>query len=181
MSSARSFPSTFSTLGAADERCDQGGGDGGNSLAAAGEAEAVGGGGGDGDRGSGGGAEGRLGLGAAQTEARVVADHLHGDVADREPRGAHAGGGLLQQGDSGGAGPRRVCRAELAAEVAEAGGREQRVARSVRGDVAVGVTLEAGVLVRPRQAGEVHRDARREAVDVDAHADPGDGVAVFRP
>ena len=102
-----------------------------------------------------------------------VADHLDGDVADREARGAHAGGGLRQQGDPGGAGPRGVGRAELAAEVAEPGGRQQRVAGSVRGDVAVGVTLEAVVLVGPGQAGEVHRDARREAVDVDAHADAG--------
>ena len=88
-----------------------------------------------------------------------------------------------QQGDSGGAGPRGVGRAELAAEVAEAGGGEQRVARSVRGDVAVGVTLEAVVLLRPGQAGEMHRYARREAMDVDAHADAGQWnvVAVIRP
>ena len=76
-----------------------------------------------------------------------------------KPGRAHAGGGLGEQGDPGRAGPGGVGRAELAAEVAEPRGRQQRVARGVRGDVAVGVTLEAVVLVGPGQAGQVHRDA----------------------
>ena len=155
------------------EAYDEGGGDGGDALAAAGEAEAVGGGGRDGDGGADGVGEGGGGLGAAGAEARAVADHLDRDVADREARGPHAGSGLGEQRDPGRASPRRVGRAELAAEVAEPGGGQQRVARGVRGDVAVGVTLEAVVLVGPGQAGELHRDARREAVDVDADPDAG--------
>ena len=89
------------------------------------------------------------------------------------PAARDAGGGLCEQGDAGGAGPRGVGGAELAAEVAEAGGRQQRVAGGVRGDVAVGVTLEAVVLVGPGQPGEVHRHAGREAVHVDADAHAG--------
>ena len=82
-------------------------------------------------------------------------------------------GGLAEQRDAGGAGPRGVGGAELAAEVAEPGGREQRVARGVGRDVAVGVTLQAVVLLGPGEAGEVHRHARRQAVHVDADADAG--------
>ena len=44
------------------------------------------------------------------------------------------------------------------------------------GDVAVGVTLEAVVLVGPGQPGEVHRHAGDEAVHVDADAHPGQAV-----
>ena len=112
-----------------------------------------------------------LGLRATGTEPGPVADHLHGDVADVEARRADPGRGLGEQGGTGGAGPRRVGGAELGAEVAQAGCREQRVARRVRRDVAVGVTLQAVVLVRPGQTGQVHRDAGSQAVDVDADAD----------
>jgi len=38
------------------------------------------------------------------------------------------------------------------------------------------VTLEAVVLVGPRQPGEVHRHAEREAVHVDTDAHPGQAV-----
>ena len=59
----------------------------------------------------------------------------------------------------------------MGAEVAEAGGGEERVAGGVRGDVGVGVALEAGGLVGPRQAGEVHRHAGHQPVHVGADAD----------
>ena len=144
------------------ERQHEGGGDRGDALAAAGEAEAVGGGRRDGDGRAGGVAERGLGLGAARPEARAVADHLDGDVADREAGLADAGGGLGEQGDAGRAGPRAGRTVpKCAAEVAEAGGRQQRVAGRVRGDVSVGVTLEAVVLVGPGEPGEVHRARRR--------------------
>ena len=106
-----------------------------------------------------------------EPEARTVADHLDGDVADRVPGRADPGGGLGEQGRAGRARPGGVGRAELGAQVAEAGARKQRVAGGVRRDVAVGVTLEAVVLVGPRQPGEVHRDAGGQAVHVDADAD----------
>jgi hypothetical protein len=49
----------------------------------------------------------------------------------------------------------------------------------VRGDVAVGVALEAVVLLGPGQSGQPHGDPGRQLVDVDADPDPGeltDGV-----
>ena len=81
----------------------------------------------------------------------------------------------VEEGDPGGAGPLGLRRAEVRAEVAEPGRREEGVAGGVRGDVGVRVTLEPGRLVRPGQAGEVHRDARHEPVDVGADADAGLG------
>ena len=107
--------------------------------------------------------EGRGGLVAARAEARDVADDLHRDVADLPAGVAHAAGRLGQEGDAGGAGPLGLRRAEVRAEVAEPGRGEEGVAGGVRGDVGVRVTLEPGRLVRPGQAGEVHRDARRRA------------------
>ena len=65
---------------------------------------------------------------------------------------------------------------KLRAEVAEPGGREQRVARGVRGDVGVGVALEALRLVGPGQPGQVERDAVDEPVHVGADADAGQPV-----
>ena len=59
---------------------------------------------------------------------------------------------------------------KLRAEVAEARRGQQRVAHRVRADVAVGVALEALRLVGPGEAGEVHRYAVGEAVDVGADA-----------
>ena len=96
---------------------------------------------------------------------------LDRDVADLEARLADPPGGLGQQRDARRAGPPRVRRTEVAAEVAEAGGREQRVAGGVGRDVGVGVALEALRLVGPGQPGQVHRDAVDQAVDVGADAD----------
>ena len=121
------------------------------------------------------GAEAGLRLGATGAEPGPVADHLDRDVADREARGADPCGGLGQQRGAGGAGPGGVGRAELGAQVAQPGGRQQGVAGSVRGDVTVGVTLQPVVLVGPGQSGQVHRDAGREAVDVDTDAHTRDG------
>jgi hypothetical protein len=76
-------------------------------------------------------ASSRLGLGARAPMRGPVADHLDRDVADLEAGGAHASYGLGEQGGAGGAGPLRLGRAEVAAEVAEPGRREQRVAGGV--------------------------------------------------
>ncbi len=63
------------------------------------------------------------------------------------------------------------------------GGGEQCVAGGVRGDVGVGVTLEALRLVRPVQAGQPQRSPRHEAMDVGADADPyGSGhICIMTP
>ena len=98
-----------------------------------------------------------------------------GDVADLPAGRAHPSGGLGEQRRSGGAGPRRLRGPERAAEVSESGGREQRVARGVGGDVGVGVALQALRLVGPGEPGEVHRDPVDQAVDVGADADPEAG------
>ena len=53
------------------------------------------------------------------------------------------------------------------------GSGEQRVARGVRGDVGVGVALQARGLVGPVQPGQVQGCAVDESVDVGTDADPG--------
>ena len=88
------------------------------------------------------------------SEPRVVTDDLDGDVADGVPGLRHAAGCLLEQDDAGGARPLWIGRAELASEVAEAGGRQQRVAGRVGRDVAVGVADE------PRSSSGQARPAR---------------------
>ena len=64
-----------------------------------------------------------------------------------------------------------VRRTEVAAQVAEARGGEQRVARGVRRDVGVGVALEARRLVWPVQSGQVEGCALDESVHVGTDAD----------
>ena len=71
----------------------------------------------------------------------------------------------------GRAGPLRLGGAEVAAEVTEAGRGEQRVADRVQHDVAVGVALEAHLLLGPIQSGHPHRTTGCEAVHVRADAD----------
>ena len=110
---------------------------------------------------------------AARAEARDVADDLHRDVADLPAGVAHAAGRLGQERDARGAGPLGLGGAEVGAEVAEPGRGEEGVAGGVRGDVGVRVALEPGGLVRPGEAGEVHRDAHHEPVHVGADADAG--------
>ena len=73
--------------------------------------------------------------------------------------------------DARGAGPLRLGGAEVAAQVAEAGGGQQRVAGGVRGDVGVGVPGQSGGLVGPGQPGQHHRCAVGEPVDVGSDAD----------
>ncbi len=65
-------------------------------------------------------------------DLRPYADDLHRDVADGEALGPYDPRGLGQQRHAGGAGPLGAAGAEVRAEVADAGGREQRVAGGVR-------------------------------------------------
>src|SRR4051812_44465447 len=123
------------------------GGHGGQALAATGQAEPVGGGGADRDVDAVPLGDASLGLLAARSEAGDVADQLAGHVADLPPGGAQAGQCLGQEVVAGGAGPLRVRRTEVAAEVPEGSCREQGVADGVQHDVAVRVALEPELLV----------------------------------
>ncbi len=67
----------------------------------------------------------------------------------------------------GRAGPARIGGAVVAAQVAETGGAQQRIADRVRDDIAVGVTLGAHRVVED-QTGHGHGPARRQTMDVDA-------------
>ena len=122
-----------------------------------------------------------LGLRAARPEARPVADHLHGHVADLEARGPDPTRGLPEQRDAGRARPGRLRGAEVGAQVAQPGWPTEGVAGGVRRDVGVGVTLETLRLVRPGQAGEVERHPLDEPVDVGADADAGEARGSLHP
>ena len=154
------------------DRVDQGGGDGEQALGAAQEAQVVGGGGAEGDPGGGGLGQCPGGLGGACGHARALAHELDGDVADLEAGLAHPAGGLAQERSPGGSLPLGLGGAEVRAQVAQPGGREQGVAAGVGDDVAVGVTGQAH-LTGPLQAGQVHGGARvggGEGVHVGADA-----------
>src|SRR5690606_30768688 len=113
------------------------------------------------------------GLLPAGTDARPVADDLDRDVADGEARLAHELGGRGEELRARGPRPPRVGGAEPGAEVTQTGRGEQRVARGVRGDVAVGVALEAD-LTRPLETGEEEGPvAVRRGEGVDGGPDPG--------
>ena len=157
------------------DRVDQGGGDGEQALGAAQEAQVVGGGGGEGDPGGGRLGQGLGGLGGAGGHAGALAHELDGDVADLEAGLAHAAGGLAQERGPGGPLPPGLGGAEVRAQVAQAGGREQGVATRVGDDVAVGVAGQAH-LTGPLQAGQAHGDSRvggGEGVHVGADAGAG--------
>src|SRR5690606_4971911 len=110
---------------------------------------------------------------APRTDPRAVADHLDRDVADGE---AGVADELRRRGEELRARrprPPRVGGAEAGAEVPEAGGGEEGVARGVGGDVAVGVPPEAD-LTRPLEAGDEQRSvAARGGEGVDVGPDPG--------
>ena len=73
--------------------------------------------------------------------------------------GAHAGGGLGEEGDAGRPGPAGVGGAVVAAQVAQPGRAEQRVAGGVGHDVAVGVALGPDGLVDEEEpASEISDD-----------------------
>ena len=114
-------------------------------------------------------------------DLRAVAEHLHGDVADLEAGGADPARGLGQQRAPEAPAHSRLGGAEVRAQVAQPGGGQQRVAGGVRGDVRVGVPLEALGLVGPGQPGQVERRAVHEAVDVGADADAGDARGSLHP
>ena len=83
----------------------------------------------------------------------AVADDLHRDVADLEAGLADQPGRLGEQGHPDAPGQLGPGGAEVRAEVADAGGREERVAGGVGRDVGVGVAVEPA-LAGPVQAGD---------------------------
>jgi hypothetical protein len=113
-----------------------------------------------------------LGLLAAWAHSWTVSDDLDDHIADRAARLIEAMAYLAQQGHAGRSRPAAVGRAEDRAQVAQAGGRQERVADRVGGHVSVGVALKAVALVRPVEARESERAARTERVDVDSDAHP---------
>ena len=140
---------------------EQAGRDRGQALAATGEPQAVGGRGADRDADAVPLGDAALGLLAARGEPRAVADQLAGDVADLPAGGAHAAQGLGEQVVARLRRPTRARSAEVAAEVAEPGRGEQRVADRVQHHVAVGVSLEAQ---RPPRANPVRPPASNDRV-----------------
>ncbi len=117
-----------------------------------------------------------LGLGPPRPESGPVADHLDDTLPTSKPAARTRRGGLGEQCRPGRAGPGRLRRTEVGAEVAQTGRGEQRVARGVGRDVGVGVALEALRLVGPGQPGEVHGYAVDEPVHVGADADTGESL-----
>src|SRR5690606_28848043 len=150
--------------------CEQGRGDRGDALAAAGETEAVAGRPRHAHRSAHGLGQHPLGLLAASPDARAVTHDLHDGVAHDETGGLDMAPNLGEQLDPVRARPARIARAEDAAEVAEAGRRQQGVAQGVRGHVPVGVA-GAAVVVRPQQARDPAVATGLDRVDVDTLAD----------
>ena len=107
---------------------------------------------------------------AARGDARLLADQDAVGVHDRPPRLAHLPVRLAQQLDAVGAAEPLVSRREQRADVAEPGGAEDRIGERMRDHVAVGVAREPTRVIEPHAA-EHERDAVRERVRVDAHAD----------
>ena len=104
-------------------------------------------------------AERALGLAAAGSELGLVADQLDRDVADLPAVFASRRTVSASKAAPDAPGPSRIGRAEHAAEVAEPGGREQRVAAGVGHDVAIGMAGQARH-VRPVQAARPSRGGR---------------------
>ena len=75
----------------------------------------------------------------------------------------------------------RILGPEVAAQVAEPGGREERVAAGVGGDVPVGVPGQALWLVGEVQAGHVQGYAVHQGVHVGADAGAWEGHAPIMP
>ena len=88
-----------------------------------------------------------------------------------KPARAQPAGGLGEQRRPRRRRPTPAGGAEVAAQITEPGGAEQRVAGGVRGDVGVGVPGQPG-LAGPEQPGHPARPRRLERVHVGADADP---------
>ena len=151
---------------------DQGCGDGRETLSASSESEAVRRGGGETDRGSDGRRQHGLSLCPAPGQVGTVADHLHGDVHHLVARGVQQGNRLGEEGSSARSGPLRPGGTEVAAQVAEARGRQQRIAGGVRDDVPVRMAGEPERFAGELQPCHPERDPGRERVGVTADADP---------
>ena len=128
--------------GAGSRLGHHGDGPAGHALAAAEGAEALGSTALDGDGGTDGIGQVLLHLGAGRRQLRVVGDHRSIDVARLPPRLAHPAGGLGEQLDAVGAGPRRVGVGEVLADVAQPGRAQQGVGAGVGDDVGVAVAAQ---------------------------------------
>src|SRR6266487_187824 len=150
----------------------QGGGNGRDALAATGQPEPVGSRPGQADRNSSEGSGDRsLRIGTTGGDPWPVADHLNRDVADREPGIGEQSRGLAKQLRPPRALPPRLGGTELTAEISEASRGQQRIARSMRNRITIGMTGQAP-LARPVQTCEVQLAPVTEWVDVYAHANP---------
>src|SRR6478735_2257735 len=160
-------------------RVHQGGGYGGDALAAPGESQAVTGGCRDAYMGACRLAQDPLRLFPPGAEFGPVGYELHGDVADLESGSPDDPCGLGEERGTGRTGEFRAVRPEVGTKVADAGSRKQGVRCCVGHGVAVRMPGEAA-FAGPEQATEPQR-ARRILggirVDVDTHTGAGqDGV-----
>jgi hypothetical protein len=94
-----------------------------------------------------------LSLEAAWAQLRLVTDDLDGDVADDKAGVGNHPCGLLQQRDAGGICHLRAVGAEVGAQISQPSSREERVADSMGGDVAIRVAGQRA-LTRPGQPRE---------------------------
>src|SRR5215472_16688395 len=146
---------------------DQGGRDRRETFAAAGQAEPVRGRSGHPDDGAAEGSrQGGLRLVPTGGEPRLVADDLDGYVADQVTGLIKQRASMTEQRRAARVRPLRPARPELAAQVAEAGGGQLRVADRVRGDITIGMACQA-LLARPVQRGEVQLAPGSERVYID--------------
>lgn len=151
---------------------DDGGRDCCYPLASSGETQPVAGGRRHGDRRTRSLGEYCLGFHAAGREAGSVPNKLDGDVPDLETCLAHNSCRFRQEGNTGGACVLGPIGAEIRAEVARPGGREQGVSCCVRHGVAVGMAGQPA-LSRPFEPSQPERSrliGGGKGVDVDANA-----------
>ena len=115
-------------------------------------------------------AEHLLRLVSARADLRPVPDHLDRGVGDAEVVLVEEPAYLGEHRGTAHPGPFGPAGAEDRAEIAESGGGEQGVAECVNGDVAVGMT-RAAVLVLEQQAGHPARPCLLDRMDVRADSD----------
>ena len=111
-----------------------------------------------------------LHLGDARRQLRALGDDRRIDVVDGEAALTQQAERFVRQGQAGGVLPLRVVRWKVGADVAGAGGAQQRVDDRVQQDVGVGVAGQPGLALK-RDAAEDERPPGLEAVDVVADAD----------
>lgn len=151
---------------------DDGSRDGRNALATPGQPEPVGRGARDRDR----RAANRCGehflrLGAPRGNFWPVADDLYGDVTHAVPRIGHEFRHGRQQVGARRPGPPGIVRPKADAEVAKPGSRQQRIARRMRGDIAIRMSGQA-IQAWPQEPSKIERPTGTQRVDVNSDAHP---------